>query len=384
MSWVDIAPGPQLRTRRFAAPLPPHSCYKLRGRICYKTSLLSNGARELKKAWIVTTWVVDSRLNQVPVCDKWRCISWVEVAPGPQRRTRRFAAPLPPHSGTESPPQVDAGTGRTAARFALAYTRSPTRWAAATPRSECGRPASTPGPTRGSEFVMRRHRIVTREGASTTNPRVRGGTLRLSSQPPSGRISRPGRGGRTAADGVRGDALLQARTPYGTHPPPDGSSRRWSRRPRSRAVAVRRDSSTVVTRRRPVHRMLAGVLSSNDDDAPRGPSGEEGFDDQTGDAGEHQAQHPFQELELAANIGELRAQLRGVTLMGQRRASERSRTQSEGRAPPVPRIAPSHDLGHKSDSSIPASFMTCFCRPRLSDASPCTGTEIRTSESLLA
>ena len=136
-------------------------------------------------------------MNQVPVCDKWRCISWVEVAPGPQRRTRRFAAPLPPHSGTESPPQVDAGTGRTAARFALAYTRSPTRWAAATPRSECGRPASTPGPTRGSEFVMRRHRIVTREGASTTNPRVRGGTLRLSSQPPSRRISRPGRGGRT-------------------------------------------------------------------------------------------------------------------------------------------------------------------------------------------
>ena len=50
------------------------------------------------------------------------------------------------------------------------------------------------------------------------------------------------------------------------------------------------------------------------------------------------------------------------------------------------RAAPgtSHDLGHKSDSSIPASFMRCFCRPRLSDASPCTGTEIRTTEPFLA
>ena len=41
-------------------------------------------------------------------------------------------------------------------------------------------------------------------------------------------------------------------------------------------------------------------------------------------------------------------------------------------------------LGHKSNSSIPASFMRCFCRPRLSDASPCTGTEIWTTEPLLA
>ena len=40
--------------------------------------------------------------------------------------------------------------------------------------------------------------------------------------------------------------------------------------------------------------------------------------------------------------------------------------------------------GHSSDSSIPPSFMKCFCKPRLSDAAPCTGTEMRTIESLLA
>ena len=53
---------------------------------------------------------------------------------------------------------------------------------------------------------------------------------------------------------------------------------------------------------------------------PNGPSSEEGFDDETDDASEDQAHHPFQEFELAANVGKFcahfRTQLRGVTLMG--------------------------------------------------------------------